>query len=268
MSSSDILQRIVATKHEEIAQAQRHKPLSVMREDAESRPLTRDFVGALRQKQTQNRPAVIAEVKKASPSKGVLRADFVPADIAQSYAEYGAACLSVLTDRQYFQGAPDFLKQARASCHLPVLRKDFMVDAYQVYEARAMGADAILLIAACLDDSQMRDLEALAFNLGMAVLVEVHDRAELDRALRLKTPLIGVNNRNLRTFEVSLDTTLDLIRDVPTLIGAQRILVAESGILTQADVQRLRQAQVPAFLVGEAFMRAPDPGVALAELFA
>lgn len=265
--SSDILQRIVATKHEEIGQAQRHKPLSVVREDAESRSLTRDFVGALRQKEAQGRPAVIAEAKKASPSKGVLRADFVPADIAQSYAEHGAACLSVLTDRQYFQGSPDFLKQARASCHLPVLRKDFMVDAYQVYEARAMGADAILLIAACLDDSQMRDLEALAFNLGMAVLVEVHDRTELDRALRLKTPLIGVNNRNLRTFEVSLDTTLDLIRDVPTLIGAERMLVAESGISTQADVQRLRQAQVPAFLVGEAFMRASDPGLALAELF-
>lgn len=266
--SSDILQRIVATKHEEIAQALRHKPLAVMREDAESRPLTRDFVGALRQKQAQGRAAVIAEIKKASPSKGVLRADFVPADIAQSYAEYGAACLSVLTDRLYFQGAPDYLKQARASCHLPVLRKDFMVDAYQVYEARAMGADAILLIAACLDDSQMRDLEALAFNLGMAVLVEVHDRAELDRALQLKTPLIGVNNRNLRTFEVRLETTLDLIRDVPALIGEERILVAESGILTRADVDRLRQAQVPAFLVGEAFMRAQDPGVALAELFA
>jgi indole-3-glycerol phosphate synthase len=266
--SSDILQRIVATKHEEIAQAVRQKPLAVMREDAESRPLTRDFVGALRQKQAQGRAAVIAEIKKASPSKGVLRADFVPADIAQSYAEYGAACLSVLTDRQYFQGAPDYLKQARASCHLPVLRKDFMVDAYQVYEARAMGADAILLIAACLDDSQMRDLEALAFNLGMAVLVEVHDRAELDRALQLKTPLIGVNNRNLRTFEVRLETTLDLIRDVPALIGKERILVAESGILTRADVERLSQAQVPAFLVGEAFMRAQDPGLALAELFA
>ncbi|MEN9842904.1 MAG: hypothetical protein RLZZ612_733 [Pseudomonadota bacterium] len=266
--SSDILQRIVATKHEEIAQAQQHKPLHMVREDAESRLLTRDFVGALRQKQAQGRAAVIAEVKKASPSKGVLRADFVPADIAQSYAEHGAACLSVLTDRQYFQGSPEFLKQARASCHLPVLRKDFMVDAYQVYEARAMGADAILLIAACLDDKQLSDLEDLAFSLGMAVLVEVHDRVELDRALRLKTPLIGVNNRNLRTFEVSLEVTLDLIRDVPTLIDDARVLVAESGILTQADVQQLRQAQVPAFLVGEALMRAHNPGVALAELFA
>lgn len=268
MSNGDILQRIVATKHEEIAQALRHKPLNMVREDAERRPLTRDFVGALRHQQARARPAVIAEVKKASPSKGVLRPDFVPADIAQSYAECGAACLSVLTDRSYFQGMPDHLKQARASCHLPVLRKDFMVDAYQVYESRAMGADAILLIAACLSDGEMQDLEALAVDLGMAVLVEVHDRAELDRALRLKTPLIGVNNRNLRTFEVRLTTTLELIRDVPSLIGGDRLLVAESGISTQADVQCLREAQVPAFLVGEAFMRAPNPGLALAELFA
>lgn len=265
--SSDILQTIVATKHEEIAQAQARKPLAVVREDAESRTQTRDFVGALRAKQAKGLAAVIAEIKKASPSKGVIRADFIPADIAQSYAEFGAACLSVLTDRQYFQGSPDYLKQARASCHLPVLRKDFMVDAYQVYEARVMGADAILLIAACLDDAQMADMEALAASLGMAVLVEVHDRAELDRALRLKTPLIGVNNRNLRTFEVSLDTTLQLIRDVPALIGGDRLLVAESGILTPADVKRLRDAAVPAFLVGEAFMRAPEPGEALDKLF-
>lgn len=266
--SSDILAQIVATKRDEIARAQRTKPLAVVREDAFSRPLTRDFVGAIKAKQAKGLPAVIAEVKKASPSKGVLRADFVPADIAQSYAEHGAACLSVLTDRDYFQGSPDYLKQARASCHLPVLRKDFMVDAYQIYEARAMGADAILLIAACLDDAQMRDMEALAFSLDMAVLVEVHDREELDRALKLKTPLIGINNRNLKTFEVSLDTTLELIQQVPDLVGGERVLVAESGILTATDVQRLRDAQVPAFLVGEAFMRAQEPGEALAQLFA
>lgn len=264
---SDILQKIVATKREEIAAALQSRSLAEVREDAESRPLTRDFVGALRAKIAKGRPAVIAEVKKASPSKGVLRPNFIPADIAQSYAEHGAACLSVLTDRQYFQGCADYLKQARASCHLPVLRKDFMVDPYQVYEARAMGADAILLIAACLDDAQMADMEALALGLGMDVLVEVHDRAELDRALRLRTPLVGVNNRNLRTFEVSLDTTLGLVRDVPSLVGGERILVAESGILQPADVQRLRDAQVPAFLVGEAFMRAAEPGEALAHLF-
>lgn len=260
---SDILQNIVATKREEVAAAQRRVSLAAMRQDAESRLLTRDFVGALRQRVAQGRPAVIAEIKKASPSKGVIREDFVPADIAQRYAEHGAACLSVLTDRQYFQGSPDYLKQARASCDLPVLRKDFMVDPYQVYEARAMGADCILLIAACLDDAQMADLEALALGLDMAVLVEVHDRDELLRALKLKTPLVGINNRNLRTFEVSLDTTLSLLPDVP----ADRLLVTESGILAPADVARMRQAGVHAFLVGEAFMRAPDPGVALARLF-
>ncbi|MDO9160067.1 MAG: indole-3-glycerol phosphate synthase TrpC [Burkholderiaceae bacterium] len=264
---SDILEKIVTVKREEIAAALKKAPLAVVREDAESRLLTRDFLGALRVRQQAGQPAVIAEVKKASPSKGVLRADFIPADIAQSYAEHGAACLSVLTDRQFFQGSSDFLKQARASCHLPVLRKDFMVDPYQVYEARVMGADAILLIAACLSDAQMAEMESLAVSLGMAVLVEVHDRAELDRALRLNTPLIGVNNRNLRTFEVSLDTTLSLIREVPALLEAGRLLVAESGILTPQDVTLLRNAQVPAYLVGEAFMRAPDPGVALAALF-
>lgn len=265
---SDILQAIVATKREEIAQAQRTRTLDVVRADAESRVLTRDFVGALRGRMARGQAAVIAEIKKASPSKGVLRADFTPADIAQSYADgdgqVSAACLSVLTDRQYFQGSPDYLKQARASCDLPVLRKDFMVDAYQVYEARAMGADAILLIAACLSDAQMADLEALALGLNMAVLVEVHDRAELQRALRLKTPLVGVNNRNLRTFEVSLDTTLDLLPDVPS----DRLLVTESGITTPEDVRRMRGAGVHAFLVGEAFMRADDPGAALAHLFA
>jgi indole-3-glycerol phosphate synthase len=235
-----------------------------MRADAESRVLTRDFVGALRAKIAAGLPAVIAEVKKASPSKGILRPDFIPADIAQSYAEHGAACLSVLTDQQFFQGSIDYLKQARASCDLPVLRKDFMVDAYQVYEARAMGADCILLIAACLDDAQMKSLEALAMSLDMAVLVEVHDRAELERALQLKTPLLGINNRNLKTFEVSLDATLGMLKDVP----ADRLLVTESGITTAADVQRMRTAGVQAFLVGEAFMRADDPGQALAQLFA
>jgi indole-3-glycerol phosphate synthase len=238
-----------------------------MREDAESRVLTRDFMGALRAKIAAGQPAVIAEVKKASPSKGVLRADFIPADIAQSYAEgdgtLSAACLSVLTDKQFFQGSIDYLKQARASCDLPVLRKDFMVDPYQVYEARVMGADCILLIAACLDDAQMKSLEALAVSLDMAVLVEVHDEAELERALKLKTPLIGINNRNLKTFEVSLDTTLDMLAKVP----ADRLLVTESGITTPADVKRLRDAGVNAFLVGEAFMRAEDPGLALAQLF-
>lgn len=265
---SDILQKIVAVKHEEIAAAQRKKPLDAVRFDAESRVLTRDFEGALRAKIAAGQAAVIAEIKKASPSKGVLRADFIPADIAQSYAEgdgqVSAACLSVLTDRQFFQGSPDFLKQARASCDLPVLRKDFMVDPYQVYEARAMGADAILLIAACLDDARMAELEAVAQSLNMAVLVEVHDRAELERALRLKTRLVGINNRNLRTFEVTLQTTLGMLPDVP----ADRLLITESGILGRADVQTMRAAGVNAFLVGEAFMRAPEPGVALAELFA
>ncbi len=265
---SDILDKIVAVKREEIAAALKKTSLAAMRADAESRVLTRDFVGALRAKIATGQAAVIAEVKKASPSKGVLRADFIPADIAQSYAEgdgaVSAACLSVLTDRQFFQGQPDYLKQARASCPLPVLRKDFMVDPYQIYESRAMGADCILLIAACLDDAQMRDLEAIALGLDMAVLVEVHDGAELDRALKLKTPLVGINNRNLRTFEVTLDTTLALRERVP----ADRLLVTESGILGRDDVQRMRAAGIHAFLVGEAFMRAPDPGLALAELFA
>ncbi len=261
---SDILNNIVAVKRQEIAASLKRKSLAAVRADAESRVLTRDFLGAMRAKIAAGQAAVIAEVKKASPSKGVLRADFVPADIAQSYAEHGAACLSVLTDRQFFQGEPDFLKQARASCQLPVLRKDFMVDAYQIYESRAMGADCILLIAACLDDAQMADLEAIALGLDMAVLVEVHDAPELERALKLKTPLLGINNRNLRTFEVSLDTTLTLKKNVP----ADKLLVTESGILSAADVQRMRGEGVHAFLVGEAFMRAPDPGEALAALFA
>jgi indole-3-glycerol phosphate synthase len=265
---SDILNKIVAVKREEIAAALKKTSLAAMRADAESRVLTRDFVGALRSKIRAGQAAVIAEVKKASPSKGVLREEFIPADIAQSYAEgdgkVSAACLSVLTDRQFFQGQPDYLKQARASCQLPVLRKDFMVDPYQIYESRAMGADCILLIAACLDDAQMRDLEAIALGLDMAVLVEVHDGAELDRALKLKTPLLGINNRNLRTFDVTLDTTLGLMARVPS----DRLLVTESGILSRADVQRMRTAGVHAFLVGEAFIRAPEPGLALAELFA
>jgi len=260
---ADILDKIVAVKREEIAAARKKRPLEAVRDDAFTRVLTRDFEAALRAKIAAGQPAVIAEVKKASPSKGVLREDFIPADIAQSYAENGAACLSVLTDRQFFQGSGDYLKQARASCDLPVLRKDFMVDAYQVYESRVLGADCILLIAACLTDSEMAELEAVARSLDMAVLVEVHDRAELDRALRLKTRLVGVNNRNLRSFEVSLDTTLGMLADVP----ADRLLVTESGIATAADVKKMRDAGVHAFLVGEAFMRAADPGVALAELF-
>lgn len=264
---SNTLEKIVAVKREEIAAAKKKSPLEAVRFDAESRVLTRDFVGALRAKIAAGAAAVIAEVKKASPSKGVLRADFIPADIAQSYAEgdgqVSAACLSVLTDRQFFQGGVDYLKQARASCELPVLRKDFIVDPYQVYESRAMGADAILLIVSCLDDAQMRDYEAIAAGLGMAVLVEVHDGAELDRALKLRTPLIGVNNRNLRTFEVSVQTTLDLLPKVPS----DRLLVTESGIATREEVAKLRAAGVHAFLVGETFMRAAEPGEALAELF-
>ena len=265
---SDILHKIMAVKREEVAAGLKKKSLAAMRADAESRVLTRDFEGALRAKVAAGQAAVIAEVKKASPSKGVLREDFIPADIAQSYAEgdgqVSAACLSVLTDQQFFQGGNGYLKQARASCDLPVLRKDFMVDPYQVYEARTIGADCILLIAACLDDAQMADLEAVARSLDMAVLVEVHDRAELERALKLKTRLVGINNRNLRTFEVSLQTTLDMLPDVP----ADRLLVTESGILAREDVQRMRDANVHAFLVGEAFMRAREPGLALAQLFA
>jgi indole-3-glycerol phosphate synthase len=267
MTMSDILNQIIDVKRQELAQAQKRVSLSAMRADAESRVLTRDFEGALRRKIAAGRSAVIAEIKKASPSKGVLRADFIPADIAQSYAEgdgkTNAACLSVLTDRQFFQGQVDYLKQARASCDLPVLRKDFMIDGYQIYESRAMGADCVLLIAACLDDVHMAELEAIARSLDMAVLVEVHDRAELDRALRLKTPLVGINNRNLRTFEVSLDTTLAMLKDVPE----GKLVVTESGILSKADVKKMRDAGVHAFLVGEAFMRADEPGDALAELF-
>ena len=260
---SDILDKIVAVKRDEISLARRQRDLASLRRDAESLGGQRDFVGALRGKIAGGGAAVIAEVKKASPSKGVLREHFVPAEIAASYERHGAATLSVLTDVQFFRGSVAFLEQARAACALPVLRKDFMVDAYQVFEARAMGADCILLIAACLDDAQMIDLEAQAHALGLGVLVEVHDGAELDRALRLKTPLVGINNRNLRTFEVTLETTLGLLGRVPP----ERLLITESGILGPADVKRMRGAGVHAFLVGEAFMRAPEPGEALANLF-
>jgi indole-3-glycerol phosphate synthase len=260
---SDILNRIVEVKREELATARAARSLASWREAAEARRDVRGFVSAMRNKITSGQAAVIAEVKKASPSKGVLREHFVPAEIATSYASGGAACLSVLTDEGFFQGSNAYLEQARGACALPVLRKDFMIDEYQVVQARAIGADCILLIAACLDDARMRDLEACAMALGMDVLVEVHDGDELDRALRLKTPLLGINNRNLRTFDVTLATTLDLLPRVP----ADRLLVTESGILTRADVQRMRQADVHAFLVGEAFMRATDPGLALAGLF-
>ncbi|WP_431259541.1 indole-3-glycerol phosphate synthase TrpC [Roseateles chitinivorans] len=261
---SDILDRINAVKREEVAAASARVPLTALRAEAESRTEpTRGFVDALRAKIDAGHSGVIAEVKKASPSKGVLREDFRPADIARSYEQHGAACLSVLTDAPHFQGSVEFLKQARAACALPVLRKDFMIDPYQVYEARAMGADCILLIAASLDDGLMAELEDCALGLGLDVLVEVHDGAELERALRLKTPMVGINNRNLKTFEVTLDTTLGLLKNVP----ADRLLVTESGILGPADVQRMRDAQVNAFLVGEAFMRAPDPGAALSALF-
>ena len=263
---SDILQKICAVKEQEVAAARAELSQPELRAQAEAQPPARDFVGAIRAKHAAGRAAVIAEIKRASPSKGVIRADFHPAEIAASYERAGAACLSVLTDREFFQGAPEYLQAARAACHLPVLRKDFLIDAYQVFEARAMGADAILLIAACLDLAQMRDMEQLAIALGMAVLVEVHDGAELDLALQLQTPLIGINNRNLRTFEVALQTTLDLL---PRIISGQggRIVVTESGILQPQDVSLMRSRDVHTFLVGEAFMRAPDPGAELQALF-
>jgi indole-3-glycerol phosphate synthase len=261
---SDILERIVAVKRAEVAEAKSSRDLAAVRAAARERRDTRGFEQALRQRVAGGQAAVIAEIKKASPSKGVLREWFAPAEIAASYARHGAACLSVLTDEQFFQGAAAFLHDARSACDLPALRKDFIVDEYQVHESRALGADCILLIVACLTDTEMADFESCAHELGMAVLVEVHDEAELERALRLKTPLVGINNRNLRTFEVSLQTTLSLMPQLP----ADRLLVAESGILATADVQRLRAAGVHAFLVGEAFMRAADPGMALAQLFA
>jgi indole-3-glycerol phosphate synthase len=288
---TDILEKIIAVKREEIAAAKQKISPSAMRADAQSRVIVRDFVGAMRTKIASGHAAVIAEIKKASPSKGVIRADFDAADCAQSYALgntaavmkaektsqlsaaarakiVSAACLSVLTERSFFLGSPDFLKLARASCELPVLRKDFMIEPYQIDESRAMGADGILLIAACLDDAQMADLQACALSLDMAVLVEVHDRAEMERALKLKNvpskTMLGINNRNLRTFDVSLETTLSMLADVPNDL----LLVTESGITTRADVQRMREAGVHSFLVGETLMRADEPGMALAELFA
>ncbi len=263
---SDILNRIVAVKRVEVAAARAARSLASLRAEADladARQDLRSFEGALRARMATGSAAVIAEVKKASPSKGVLREHFVPAEIAASYEQGGAACLSVLTDENFFQGSTPFLQEARAACGLPVLRKDFLVDEYQVVQARVMRADCILLIAACLDDAQLADLEACALGLGMAVLVEVHDAAELERALRLRTPLLGINNRNLRTFEVSLETSLQLLPSVP----ADRLFITESGILSRADVLRMRAAGVQAFLVGEAFMRAADPGQALAALF-
>jgi indole-3-glycerol phosphate synthase len=260
---SDILQKILAVKREEVAAAKGARPLDVLRNDAGSAPPVRNFAAALRDCVAGGRPAVIAEIKKASPSKGVLRADFRPGDIARSYARHGAACLSVLTDKQFFQGDPAYLVEARAVSGLPVLRKDFMVDPYQVLEARAMGADCILLIVAALDLATMRALEEQAHALGMGVLVEVHDPAELDLALQLRTPLLGINNRNLRTFETRLETTLGLLESIP----GDRLVITESGVLAPEHVRLMREHQVHAFLVGEAFMRAEDPGAELARLF-
>jgi indole-3-glycerol phosphate synthase len=259
----DVLQRILATKREEIALASASVPLGQMKRRASAASAPRDFIGAMRNRISAGAPAVIAEIKKASPSKGVLRENFDPSAIAGSYAERGAACLSVLTDRQYFQGANEHLQIARGACALPVLRKDFIVDAYQVYEARAMGADCILLIVAALQGTVMRELEDQARDLGMAVLVEIHDSGELDAALTLKTPLLGINNRNLHTFETRLETTINLLPRVP----AERLVVTESGMLLPADVKMMREQGVEAFLVGEAFMRAKDPGLALSALF-
>jgi indole-3-glycerol phosphate synthase len=261
---SDVLQTILARKAVEIAERSAQRPLEAVREAALAQPEARGFAQALRAKRALDLPAVIAEVKKASPSKGLIRPDFDPAAIARSYEAGGAACLSVLTDIDYFQGSDAYLQQARAACALPVLRKDFTIDESQVYEARALGADCILLIVAALDDLHLADLTVLALELGMDVLVEVHDIDELERALQVPAPLLGVNNRNLRTFDVSLETTLALREAVP----ADRILVTESGIATRADVHRMRDASVNAFLVGETFMRAPDPGAALGELLA
>jgi indole-3-glycerol phosphate synthase len=260
---SDILEKIIATKRQELDKALQIAPLLAVKAAAEAAPKPRDFVGAIRAKIAAGKAAVIAEIKKASPSKGIIRADFKPAEMAKSYEAGGAACLSVLTDVEYFQGSAEYLKQARAACNLPVLRKDFMIDAYQVYEARAMGADCILLIAAAIDLTKMRELEKIAHNLGMAVLVEVHNGEELDLALQLETPLLGINNRNLRTFDVTLQTTLDLL----PRIAKDKIIVTESGIFTADDVALMRQNNVHTFLVGEAFMRQPDPGVALKEVF-
>jgi indole-3-glycerol phosphate synthase len=260
---SDILQKILATKQTELEAAKAAIPLATMRAQAQTEPAPRNFVGAIQSKIAAGKAAVIAEIKKASPSKGIIREDFLPADIAVSYEQGGAACLSVLTDTPHFQGCAAYLQQARAACQLPVLRKDFMIDAYQIYESRAMGADCILLIVAALSLEKMLELEAIAHQLGMAVLVEVHDGEELKLALQLSTLLIGINNRNLRTFDVTLDTTLDLLGQIP----AGRIVITESGIFTPQDVALMRGHNVHTFLVGEAFMRQPEPGVELAKVF-
>ncbi len=260
---SDILQRIIATKREEIARAIAAEPLAQLKKRAADADPPRDFVAAMQARVAAGHAAVIAEIKKASPSKGLLREQFDPAAIARSYAAAGAACLSVLTDAQYFQGASEHLVQARGACALPVLRKDFIIDEYQVYEARAMGADCILLIVAALEPSVMRALESTAHALGMAVLVEVHDASELEATRAMKTPLLGINNRNLRTFETRLDTTFGLLAAVP----AGRVVVTESGIASPVDVKAMRDRGVNAFLVGEAFMRAKDPGAAFRSLF-
>lgn len=259
---SDILKKILARKREELEAARAAVPFAQLEARAKSAPPPRDFLAAIRAKIGAGRPAVIAEIKKASPSKGVLRADFDPAAIAKRYAAGGAACLSVLTDRDFFQGAHEHLAAARAACSLPVLRKDFITEPYQVYESRALGADCILLIAAVLARQDMQGLEGVARSLGMAVLVEVHDAAELDAALTLETPLLGINNRDLRTFQTRLQTTIDLLPRIPQ----GRVVVAESGILAAADVALLQGHGVRAFLVGEALMRAADPGKALQEL--
>ena len=265
---SDILDKIVATKKTEIAHSLKKISLGNQREQAEANNKDillkpRGFIRAIENKISAGKAGVITEIKKASPSKGILRENFNPAQIAQSYEKHGAACLSVLTDIEYFQGCNAYLQEARAACSIPVLRKDFTIDPYQIYEARAIGADAILLIVACLELNQMKELESCASGLGLDVLVEVHNAPELEQALELKTPLLGINNRNLKTFEVTLQTTLSLLPKVPK----DKILVTESGILSSADVQLMRDKQINAFLVGEAFMRATDPGAALSELF-
>ena len=262
---SDILNKILAVKADEVAAAKKYRDLASLRREVEPMGRTglRGFEASLRRHIAAGKAGVIAEVKKASPSKGVLREDFRPANIAESYARHGAACLSVLTDVHFFQGSVEYLKQARAACDIPVIRKDFMIDMYQVYEARAMGADAILLIVSALDHGLMAELEACAHELGMDVLVEVHDGDELTAALKLRTPLVGINNRNLRTFETSLETTIGLLPRIPS----EKLVVTESGIMGTDDVKRMRDANVHAFLVGEAFMRAPEPGVELQRLF-
>jgi indole-3-glycerol phosphate synthase len=263
MTAPTILRKILARKVEEIAERRSTRSLASLEADIQGQSAPRGFCRLLQQKAAAGEPAVIAEIKKASPSKGVIREDFQPAQIAQSYQGGGATCLSVLTDRDFFQGGEAYLEEARAACDLPVLRKDFTIDSYQVVEARAIGADAVLLIVAALEDEQMRELSQTASETGLDVLVEVHNRAELDRALELPTPLVGINNRDLHTFDTRLETTLDLLPHIPS----DRVVITESGIHTIADVTRMRAADVHSFLVGEAFMRAEEPGEKLRELF-